>query len=89
MPEVFVIALPASLFAWWRTGWISMSGVIGVPLVLILSWVRRADPAGWVTAAILPVLMLLRQVEWIREHARGRRTASDDTAATEPLSTAQ
>jgi glycerol-3-phosphate acyltransferase PlsY len=77
MPEVLVIALPPSLFAWWRTGWISMSGVVGVPLVLILSWVRRMmDPTGWVTALVVPVLMLLRQVDWIREHVDGRRAAS-------------
>jgi hypothetical protein len=34
------------------------------------------DPTGWVTALVVPVLMALRQIDWIRERLAGRRTAS-------------
>jgi glycerol-3-phosphate acyltransferase PlsY len=76
MPEIVILALPPSLLAWRRTGWISASGIVGVPLILILSWIRRIDPAGWVAAVVVPILMLLRQIDWIREYLNDRRPLS-------------
>lgn len=76
MPQLVALALPPSLAAWRKTRWVSATGIVGVPLVLVLSWVRRVDPAGWTAATVIPLLMLLRQRDWIRAYLSARRKVS-------------
>jgi glycerol-3-phosphate acyltransferase PlsY len=67
MPWLTAVVLPPSLLAWWRTGWIPTSGIVGLPLLLLLAWVMPVDPATRAAATIIPFVMLLRQRQWIRE----------------------
>lgn len=75
LPQLLTIALAPSLFAWWRTGWISASGVVGLPLIFALAWFRKVDPAAWLAASVIPLVILLAVRDWIGDRLADRRSA--------------
>lgn len=74
-PQLLTIALLPSLFAWWRTRWISASGMVGLPLILFLSWFRDVGPAAMTAVTTIPVLILLAVRDWIGNYLAARRSA--------------
>lgn len=55
--------------------WISASGLVGLPLILFLSWFRDVGPAAMTAVTTIPVLILLAVHDWIGSHLAARRSA--------------
>lgn len=89
MPLTVAVVLPSGLFAWWKTRWLPASGIVGLPLSLILVWLRDVDPTHKAAATIIPVLMLIRQQGWIREQLAARRSARRAATSRPPLPAVQ
>jgi len=81
MPLTVLAVLPPSLFAWWRTRWVPVSGMVGLPIILAVAWLYDDDPAHKATATIIPLVMLIRQMGWITEQLTARRAPGAPPAA--------
>lgn len=75
MPLTILAALPPSLFAWWKMKWVPASGIVGLPIILGGAWLFDDDPAHKAAATIIPIVMLIRQLGWIREQLAARRAS--------------
>ncbi len=77
LPQAFLVALVPSLLAWWKTKWIPINGVIGLPIIGLLGWLHP-DPARRATIVLVSLAMVVRQRGWIRQRLaeiRARRRA--------------
>lgn len=78
LPQAFFVALIPSLLAWWRTKWIPINGVIGLPIIGLLGWLNP-DPGRRAVVVAISIVMLVRQRAWIRRRlaeVRARRRSS-------------
>jgi glycerol-3-phosphate acyltransferase PlsY len=73
MPLTVLAILPPSVFAWWKTKWVPASGVVGLPIILAVAWLYDRNPAHKATATIIPLVMLIREMGWIREQLAAKR----------------
>lgn len=78
LPQAFFVALVPSLLAWWKTKWIPVNGIVGLPIIGLLGWLNP-DPGRRATVVLISIVMLIRQREWIRQRLtaiRARRLSS-------------
>ncbi|MGH2348051.1 MAG: glycerol-3-phosphate acyltransferase [bacterium] len=76
MPLTVLAVLPPSVFAWWKTRWVPASGMVGLPIILAVAWLYDANPAHKAAATIIPLVMLIREIGWIREQLAARGAPS-------------
>ncbi|MDQ7850799.1 MAG: glycerol-3-phosphate acyltransferase [Armatimonadota bacterium] len=60
VPLYFSIALLPALLAWRRTGWVPASGVVGFPIIIVLTWLAETDLIFRTAAILLPLVILVR-----------------------------
>lgn len=82
IPLIVAAVLPPSVFALWKTRWVPATGVVGLPLILVIVWLRDSDPTHRAIVTIIPLLMLVRASGWIREQLTARRAAGQAASST-------
>ncbi|HET8679378.1 MAG TPA: glycerol-3-phosphate acyltransferase [bacterium] len=88
LPQAFLVALVPSLFAWWKTKWIPINGIVGLPIISLLVWLNP-DPVRRAAVVLISIVMLVRQREWIKQRlavirARRRSSVRPDAGAEAP-----
>jgi len=67
IPEQLAYALPFGLLAWWVTGWVPASGVVGFPIIIALTWSRIGDPVLRMAAIVVPLMVVLRVLSEVKD----------------------